>query len=137
MVAESCFQPSLVQALGGGRALVCNDQGCQVYDSATGWWTPTGSIVLPLNTLSYLCRRDGAVVAAGTFYRTETVVGLSNVVADATDEVTVWHDLAAIAAREFPGLPVVGYESDDDLEAAHKAGFEVGDPLRVWVLSRN
>ena len=57
------FQPSLVQALGGGRALVCNDQGCQVYDRATGGWTPTGSVVLPLNTLASLCRRDGAVVA--------------------------------------------------------------------------
>jgi hypothetical protein len=82
-------------------------------------------------------KRDGAVVAGGTFYRTEAVVGLSNVVAEAADEVAVWHDLAAIAAREFPGLPLVGYESDDDLEAARKAGFEVGDPLRIWVKSRD
>src|SRR5262249_15319801 len=84
------------------------------------------------NFAMFSARRGGAVVAGGTFYRTETMVGLSNVVADAADEVAVWHDLAAISAREFPGLPVVGYESGDDLEAAHKAGFEVGDPLRVW-----
>jgi hypothetical protein len=82
-------------------------------------------------------KRDGVVVAGATFYRTETVVGLSNVVAEAADEVAVWHDLAAIAGREFPGLPLVGYESDDDLEAARQAGFEIGDPLRIWVKSRD
>jgi hypothetical protein len=89
------------------------------------------------NFSMYSAKRDGAVVAGCTFYRTETVVGLSNVVADAADEVAVWHDLAAIAGRRFPGLPLVGYESDDDLEAARRAGFEVGDPLRIWVRSRD
>jgi len=88
------------------------------------------------NFALFSARRDGAIVAGGTFYRTETVVGLSNVVADATDEVAVWRDLAAVAAREFPGMPLVGYESDDDLKAAGKAGFEIGDPLRIWVRSR-
>jgi hypothetical protein len=88
------------------------------------------------NFAMFSAKRDGAVVAGGTFYRTESIVGLSNVVAEAADEVAVWHDLEAIAAREFPGVPLVGYESDDDLEAARKAGFEVGDPLRIWVKSR-
>ena len=75
-------------------------------------------------------------MAGGTFYRTESVVGLTNVVAYSADETAVWHDLAAISARQFPGLPLVGYESDDELDAAHKAGFEIGDPLRVWVVAR-
>jgi hypothetical protein len=30
----------------------------------------------------------------------------------------------------------VGYESGDELAAAKKAGYEVGDPLRVWVVAR-
>jgi len=89
------------------------------------------------NFSMFSAKRDGVVVAGGTFYKTETVVGVSNVVADAADEAAVWHDLAAIAAREFHGLPLVGYESDDELEAARRAGFEVGDPLRIWVLSRD
>jgi hypothetical protein len=97
---------------------------------------PTG-LFSDANFSMFSAKRDGVVVAGGTFYRTETVVGVSNVVADATDEVAVWHDLAAIAAREFHGLPLVGYESDDDLQAARRAGFEVGDPLRVWVRSRD
>jgi hypothetical protein len=34
-------------------------------------------------------------------------------------------------------MPLVGYESGDELKAAHKAGFELGDPLRIWVKSRD
>ncbi len=81
-------------------------------------------------------RRDGVIVAGGTFYRADKVVGLSNVVADSGEASAVWRDLAALAAATFPGLPVVGYESGRELQAARKAGFEVGDPLRIWVRSR-
>lgn len=82
-------------------------------------------------------RRDGAVVAGGTLYRADGVVGLSNVVADADEAPAVWRDLSALAAATFPGLPLVGYESGDELRAARKAGFEIGDPLRVWVIARD
>jgi hypothetical protein len=81
-------------------------------------------------------RRAGEVVAGGSLYRAEKVVGLTNVVAEAEDAAAVWRDLAALAAEAFPGLPLVGYESGDELTAAHKAGFEIGDPLRVWVKAR-
>ncbi len=82
-------------------------------------------------------RRDGVVVAGGTFYRADGVVGVSNVVADADEAPAVWRDLSALAAVMFPGLPLVGYESGDELKAARKAGFEIGDPLRVWVVARD
>jgi hypothetical protein len=88
------------------------------------------------NFAMFSARRDGAVVAGGTFYRSDGVVGLSNVVAEFDDEPAVWRDLAALAAATFPGFPVVGYESGDELAASRKAGFEVGDPLRVWVVAR-
>jgi len=81
-------------------------------------------------------RRDGAIVAGGALYRADGVVGLSNVVAEADEAPAVWHDLSALAAATFPGLPLVGYESGDELRAARKAGFEIGDPLRVWVIAR-
>jgi hypothetical protein len=84
----------------------------------------------------FAARRDGAVVAGGTFYRADGVVGLSNVIAESDDEPAVWRDLASLAAATFPGLAVVGYESGDELDAAKRAGFEVGDPLRIWVLAR-
>jgi hypothetical protein len=89
------------------------------------------------NFAMFSARREGTIVAGGTLYRTEKVVGLSNVVADADDEPAVWRDLSSLAATTFPGLPLVGYESGDELKAAHKAGFEIGDALRVWVKSRD
>jgi hypothetical protein len=88
------------------------------------------------NFAMFSARRNGAVVAGGTFYRSDGVVGLTNVVAEFDDEPAVWRDLASLAAATFPGLPLVGYESGDELAAAKKAGFEVGDPLRVWVVAR-
>ena len=88
------------------------------------------------NFAMFSAKRDGVVVAGGTLYRSDGVVGLSNVIAEFDDEPAVWRDLASLAAATFPGFPVVGYESDDELKAAHKAGFEIGDPLRVWVVGR-
>jgi hypothetical protein len=82
-------------------------------------------------------RRGGAIVAGGTLYRADGVVGISNVVADADEEPAVWRDLSVLAAATFPGLALVGYESGDELRAARKAGFEIGDPLRVWVIARD
>jgi hypothetical protein len=75
-------------------------------------------------------------VAGGTFYRSDGAIGLSNVVAECDDEPAVWRDLGSLAAATFPGLPLVGYESDDELAAAQKGGFEIGDPLRIWVIAR-
>lgn len=81
--------------------------------------------------------RNGAVVAGGTLYHADGVVGISNVSADVDEAPAVWRDLAALAASTFPGVPLTGYESGDELKAARKAGFEAGDPLRVWVKSRD
>jgi hypothetical protein len=89
------------------------------------------------NFAHFSARRGDTVVAGGTLYRSDGVVGLSNVVADTHDAMHVWRDLTGLAAKTFPGLPVVGYESGDELKAARRAGFEIGDPLRVWVVSRD
>ena len=39
-----------------------------------------------------------------------------------------------MAGEIFSGLPLIGYEHGDGLAAAHRAGFETVDPLRVWRL---
>ena len=88
------------------------------------------------NFAMFAGRRDGAIVAGGTFYRAENVVGLSNVVAEPVDSVAVFRDLASLAANTFPGLSLVGYESGNELKAAQGAGFEAGDELRIWVRER-
>jgi hypothetical protein len=82
-------------------------------------------------------RRGFLLVAGGMLYRSDGVVGLSNVVADAADAVSVFRALAVLAARTFPMTPLVGYESGEELKAALDAGFELGDPLKVWVRARD
>ena len=56
---------------------------------------------------------------------------------DAADAVAVWRSLTLLATRMFPRLPLVGYESGSELLAALDAGFEIGDPLRIWVKARD
>ena len=99
----------------------------------------TGAAGLPFDDPDFAMftgRRGFQVVAGGMFYRAEGVVGLSNVVADAADARTVWRALALLAAQTFPRLPLVGYESGDELNAARDAGFAGGDKLRIWVKSK-
>lgn len=82
-------------------------------------------------------RRGFKVVAGFMLYRSDDVVGVSNVVAEAADAPAVWRSLTLLAAQAFPRLPLVGYESGRELEAAVKSGFEAGDKLRVWVTARD
>ena len=82
-------------------------------------------------------RRGFKVVAGFMLYRSENVVGVTNVVAEAGDAPSVWRSLALLAAQTFPRLPLVGYESGRELQAAVNAGFEAGDKLRVWVTARD
>ena len=82
-------------------------------------------------------RRGLRVVAGGMLYRAAGVVGLSNVVAEAADAVAVWRSLSLLASQTFPRLRLVGYESGAELQAALDAGFEMGDPLRIWVKAQD
>ena len=81
-------------------------------------------------------RRGFKVVAGFMLYRAEDIVGVSNVVAETADAPAVWRALTVMAAQTFPRLPLVGYESGSELQAAVTAGFEAGDELRVWVTDR-
>lgn len=80
-------------------------------------------------------RADGRIVAGAVANRGgDPVVGLSNLFAhDDADTDAAWTGaLTAITAR-WPDLPVVGYETGDDLGAAVRAGFTPLGPLRVWL----
>ncbi|WP_336785177.1 hypothetical protein [Paenibacillus sp. MMO-177] len=63
-------------------------------------------------------------------------IGISNVFSSANIENT-WSDIHNIVSLDFPGLPMVGYESGTDLTAALKSGWTTVGPLRVWVRSSN
>jgi hypothetical protein len=99
-----------------------------------------GAVGLPFDDLAFAMftgRRGFKVVAGFMLYRAEDVVGATNVVAEAADAPAVWRTLTLTAAQTFPRLPVVGYESGRELQAAVNAGFEAGDKLRVWVKDRD
>ncbi|MFG2876548.1 hypothetical protein ACGFYU_16415 [Streptomyces sp. NPDC048337] len=84
---------------------------------------------------AFLAGRAGdRIVAGAVAHRTGSVVGVSNLFAHHDGDVdAAWAGaLTGIAAR-WPGLPVVGYEHGDDLDAAVRNGFTVLGPLRVWL----
>nr|WP_282695195.1 hypothetical protein [Streptomyces sp. CC208A] len=74
---------------------------------------------------------DGGLLGGAVLSTAAGVTGVSNLfAADGTDPAAVW--TAALAAAD-PALPVVGYESGDDLAPALAAGFHELGPLRVWL----
>ncbi|MFE5740866.1 hypothetical protein [Streptomyces celluloflavus] len=77
-------------------------------------------------------RNGDAVVAGAVASRSESVVGLSNVFAADGEARAAWAGVLAAVAERWPGLPVVGYESGDDLTAAADEGCLPIGPLRVW-----
>ncbi|MEV8320211.1 hypothetical protein AB0Q95_39285 [Streptomyces sp. NPDC059900] len=77
-------------------------------------------------------RCEGRIVAGAVASRSASVVGVSNLFTSA-DEESAWAGVLTEAARLWPGLPVVGYESGDSLEAAVRQGFTPVGPLRVWL----
>ncbi|SOR80895.1 hypothetical protein SCNRRL3882_4348 [Streptomyces chartreusis NRRL 3882] len=76
---------------------------------------------------------DGRVVAGAVACRSAHVVGVSNVFGRDGGPDAAWPVVLHALDRLFPGLPVVGYESGDDLETAVRYGFEPVGPLRVWL----
>lgn len=79
--------------------------------------------------IAFLSAPDGTAGCIAN--RTGGVVGISNVYGP--DDL--WTDAIAAVAQAFPGLPIVGYESGDQLESALRHGFSALGPLRVWVYS--
>ncbi|MGW4960852.1 hypothetical protein ACWEPL_26860 [Nonomuraea sp. NPDC004186] len=87
-----------------------------------------GGLFLPtiLDEATILCgRRGGAIVCGSVLTPREQVVGVSNVFGEA-----VWEATLAVAARVFPGRPLVGWEIDPADALRH--GFTTIGPLRVW-----
>jgi hypothetical protein len=76
---------------------------------------------------------DGLVAAGAVANRSDEVVGVSNVFAVDGGGDRAWPMVLDTVHRLFPGLPTVGYEHGEDLDAALRHGFEAIGPLRVWL----
>jgi hypothetical protein len=82
-----------------------------------------------------LAVQDGKHLAGGVILNRGTgPVGLSNLFAvESRDIAAVWSAAITAAAGRFPGLPIVGYEQEDDLAPALAGGFTALGALRVWL----
>jgi hypothetical protein len=61
------------------------------------------------------------------------VIGASNMFAQGVSIGATWRELVALLRLTWPGRPVVGYESGEDVAAAVAAGFESIGPLQIWL----
>jgi hypothetical protein len=75
---------------------------------------------------------EGEVTAGVVANRSRKAVGLSNFFAREEREALRAGCVDA-AQREFPGLPLVGYESGQDLTESRALGFVPVGALRVWL----
>ncbi|MFD5323136.1 hypothetical protein [Streptomyces sp. NPDC127092] len=86
---------------------------------------------------------DGRILGGAVLTESAGVTGVSNLFtadgpegpdgAEGPDGPPASYAWAGALAAAAPGLPVVGYEAGDDLDAALAAGFEPLGPLRVWL----
>ncbi|MFD9406869.1 hypothetical protein ACFWBN_07565 [Streptomyces sp. NPDC059989] len=100
-------------------------------EESTGLFHPA----LPGSDIVFLAgRAGGRIVAGAAANRTGPVVGVSNLFAhDDADVDAAWAGVLSGIAARWPGLPIVGYEHGDDLDAALRNGFTAIGPLRVWL----
>jgi hypothetical protein len=81
-----------------------------------------------------LAGHDGDRIVAGCAANpTPGVVGFSNFFAEDPEREPVVASAIGAVMRVAPGLPVVGYDSGDDLAIARRLGFHTVGPLRIWL----
>ncbi|MFI6301589.1 hypothetical protein ACIBCH_06960 [Amycolatopsis thailandensis] len=71
-------------------------------------------------------------VSGVTANRDGDFAGLSNLYTRG-DVDDAWRGATSAVAASFPGLPITGYESGEDLDAALRNGYTALGPLRVWL----
>ena len=76
---------------------------------------------------------SGRLVAGAIAFRSDEVVGISNLFALEGGPDAAWVGVLEAVTALFPALPAVDYANGDDLAAAVRHGFEPVGPLRVWM----
>jgi hypothetical protein len=75
----------------------------------------------------------GAITAGVVANRTGDLVGISNLFANRQAGGALRADCIEAVLDRFPGIPLVGYESAQDLVESRALGFRSVGSLRVWV----
>lgn len=92
-----------------------------------------GEPLLHTPQIAFLAAYSGKALQGGAILNHQAdVTGHSNVFAVKGKHGPVRAGLVREARRLFPGEPIVGYESGDDLENALASGFTALGSLRIW-----
>lgn len=83
----------------------------------------------PRVTILALRDRDGTIAGGAAVNRSARAAGVSNVFGTTIPLDEVWRAVLAF----LPDVPLVGYESGDDLDLVERLGFRRIGPLRVWL----
>lgn len=115
----------------------------QLHDWATAWhgggevpdvFRPALLSDPSVRVLRVLSVHDDELLGGAVLNLGAGLVGLSNIFhMDGADSAAVWSATLTAADDAFPGLPVVGYEREDDLAPALASGFSALGPLRIWL----
>jgi hypothetical protein len=84
--------------------------------------------------IGFVAAYQGQTIVAGAVAnRTKDVVGLSNVFVPQDDQVSFYAGCVAVTHERFPDMPVVGYERGRELTIVQEIGFEILQPLKIWI----
>ena len=108
------------------------------WETASGSRVDDAQMFLPAlladPALAFLAdNREDGFHAGAIVNRAAGAAGLSNLFGPSDQATRTFASAVAAAQAVCPGLPLVGYESGDDLAAAQTVGFAASGPLRVWV----
>ena len=105
------------------------------WQAANGAHDPFLATMLDDPTVLFLGHPSGRDYLAGAIANlSHGAVGISNVFGLAAGARETWAAAVAMIIRRLPGLPVVGYEHNDDaLAAAAESGFDTCGRLRIWL----
>jgi hypothetical protein len=106
----------------------------EAWSGTHGTSTRVAPAILARDEIALGARFERGAVAAGAILnRSDGVVGVSNVFTVSGRVVDTWTQCVAFAGARFPGLPLVGYETADELAPAEECGFDAVGPLRIWI----
>jgi hypothetical protein len=77
--------------------------------------------------------RHGQIVGGGVVSGSTEIAGISNVFSVSGRESEIWSGLARCAGAYFPNLPLIGYESGEELAHAENSGFQAVGDLQIWI----